>query len=182
MAGNESVQLPAPPRTSWLMSDFPFSLLCNTRLIVLVAPDIKHLDTPRFTERFQSVTSQLCLDFVFLGFRKFSSGLSFFSSSTSQDHLTDVVHVQTFVECSYVYSFCVKVYRARLLNVIVLPLCSSRLIEVKLCVTRNCCCCCCSPVPGGVSPVGHSRSGGLWQTEASVLPRHRRHPHVLFHR
>lgn len=35
---------------------------------------------------------------------------------------------------------------------------------------------------GGVGLVGYSRSGGLWQTETSLLPRHRRHPHVLLYR
>lgn len=35
---------------------------------------------------------------------------------------------------------------------------------------------------GGVGSLGHSRSGGLWQTETSLLSRHWRHPHVFLHR
>lgn len=35
---------------------------------------------------------------------------------------------------------------------------------------------------GGVGIVGYSRSGRLWQIEASLLPWHRRNPHVFLHR
>lgn len=39
-----------------------------------------------------------------------------------------------------------------------------------------------SSLSGGVGIVGYSRSGRLWQIEASLLPWHRRNPHVFLHR
>lgn len=36
-------------------------------------------------------------------------------------------------------------------------------------------------VIGGAGSLGHSRSGGLRPTEASLLSRHRCHPHVFLH-
>lgn len=45
-----------------------------------------------------------------------------------------------------------------------------------VCVCVRACC------PGGAGSVGHSRTGGLWPTEAALLSRHGRHPHVFLYR
>lgn len=38
------------------------------------------------------------------------------------------------------------------------------------------------PVIGGAGSLGHSRTGGLWPPEASLLSRHRCDPNVFLHR